>query len=192
MSNKAIFFDRDGVLTKLVLNKQSGEYEPPKNEDDVKLLRYVIESLKKLNKAGYLLILVSNQPDYAKGKSTLTALREVHRRFNLLLNMHGVYFNRFYYCYHHPKSIIAEYSYNCECRKPKPLFLFKAKKAFDIDLENSWMVGDRDIDIECGKAAGTKTILIDEIKSIDKRRNSNPDYKAKTIRGATSIILNTK
>ena len=85
---------------------------------------------------------------------------------------------------------MPEYSFVCECRKPKPYFLLKAARDYGIDLENSWMIGDRDTDIECGKAAGTRTILIEEPHSSGSRGSSNPDFRAANLKDAVTIILN--
>lgn len=186
---EAVFLDRDGVLNKLVLNPATGDYEPPHRIEDMKLFPYVIECLGKIQTAGYDLFLVSNQPDYAKGKTTLEALEKVHKRFDQLLTLQGIHFRKYYYCYHHPRGIIPEYSYECRCRKPKPFFIFKAEEDYNVELRNSWMIGDRDTDIECGKAGGTKTILIEEPLSVNKRGNSIPDYKVKDLREAVEIII---
>ncbi len=186
---EAVFLDRDGVLNELVLNHATGEYEPPHRIEDMKLFPYVIECLGKLRDAGLDLFLVSNQPDIAKGKTTLEALEKVHKKFDQLLTSQGINFKKYYYCYHHPQGIIPEYSCECMCRKPKPFFLFKAEENYDVNLGNSWMIGDRDTDIECGKAGSTKTILIEEPLSVNKRGNSMPDYKVKDLREAVEIII---
>ncbi len=186
---EAVFLDRDGVLNELVLNHATGEYEPPHRIEDMKLFPYVFECLEKIQNAGYDLLLISNQPDYAKGKTTLEALEKVHKKFDQLLTLQGIHFRKYYYCYHHPKGIIPEYSYECMCRKPKPFFLFKAEEDHNVELGNSWMIGDRDTDIECGKAGGTKTILIEEPLSVHKRGNSQPDYKVKDLKEAVEIII---
>ncbi len=186
---EAVFLDRDGVLNELVLNHATGEYEPPHRIEDMKLFPYVFECLGKIQNAGYDLFLVSNQPDYAKGKTTLEALEKVHKKFDQLLTLQGIHFRKYYYCYHHPQGIIPEYSYECMCRKPKPFFLFKAEEDHNVELGNSWMIGDRDTDIECGKAGGTKTILIEEPLSVHKRGNSLPDFKTENLKEAVNIIL---
>lgn len=185
----AVFLDRDGVLNELVLNPATGEYEPPHRIEDMQLFPYVFESLEKIQDSGYDLFLVSNQPDYAKGKTALETLEKVHKKFDQLLTSQGIYFKEYYYCYHHPQGIIPEYSYECMCRKPKPFFLFKAKEDYNVELGNSWMIGDRDTDIECGKAGCTNTILIEEKLSVNKRGKSQPDFKAENIKEAVNIIL---
>jgi len=184
----AIFLDRDGVINKLILNPATGEYEPPHSVDDLVLFPDVIRSLCDLHDAGFDLFLVSNQPDYAKGKTTLEQIRAVHERLDHILKSEGILFRDYYYCYHHPNGIVPEYSFACECRKPNPYFLLKAARDYDIDLENSWMIGDRDSDIECGKAAGTRTILIEEQHSSGLRGSSCPDFTIKSIKEIIQII----
>lgn len=186
---KAVFLDRDGVLNKLVLNPVTGEYEPPHTPEDLHIFPDVIESLFRMKNAGFLLFLVSNQPDYAKGKMTWNSLHAVHDRLDAILISNGIQFQDYYYCYHHPEGIIPEYSFVCACRKPKPRFLLKAAQDYHVELQRSWMIGDRDSDIECGKAAGTRTILIEEPHSYKSRSSSSPDYKATNLKDATEIIL---
>jgi D-glycero-D-manno-heptose 1,7-bisphosphate phosphatase len=186
---KAVFLDRDGVLNELVLNPATGEYEPPHTPDDLVLFPDVIESLRILKDRGFVLFLISNQPDYAKGKTTLENIHAVHTRFNHILTSSGIHFTEYYYCYHHPKGIVPEYSLACECRKPKPYFLLKAARDYGVDLKHSWIIGDRDSDIECGKAAGTRTILIEELHSSRSRGTSNLDFKTANLKDALTIIL---
>lgn len=185
----AVFLDRDGVINELVLNTATGEFEPPHRIEEIKLFPYVIECLGKLMKTGYDLFLISNQPDIAKGKTTVEDMVKVQNKIDQLLTSRGIYFKENYYCYHHPQGIIPEYSYECLCRKPKPFFLLKAEEKHSVDLGISWMIGDRDTDIECGKAAGTKTILIEEPLSVNKRGKSLPDHKVKDLKEAVEIII---
>jgi D-glycero-D-manno-heptose 1,7-bisphosphate phosphatase len=185
----AVFLDRDGVINELVLNPATGEFEPPHSPDKLVLVSDAIPALCDLQAAGFDLFLVSNQPDYAKGKTTLEQIRSVHEKLDHIFESNGIRFRDYYYCYHHPQGIVPEYSYLCECRKPKPYFLVKAARDYGIDLAHSWMVGDRDTDIECGKAAGTLTILVLDPHSAGYRGSGCPDYLAKNIRGAVRIIL---
>ena len=186
---KAIFLDRDGVLNKLVLNPATQEYEPPHSPKELVLYPDVLESLRILMDGGFFLFLVSNQPDYAKGKTTLENIHAVHSRFDQFLTSGGIHFREYYYCYHHPNGIVPEYSFACECRKPKPYFLLKAARDYGIDLKNSWMIGDRDSDIECGNVAGTQTIMIEEPCSSGFRGSSSPDKLATNLKDALTIIL---
>jgi D-glycero-D-manno-heptose 1,7-bisphosphate phosphatase len=186
---KAVFLDRDGVLNEQIFNPDTNEYEPPHRPEDVKLYPSTIPCLRKLHGAGYELFLISNQPDYAKGKVTLESLEEVNKKFLFILSSERISFRDFYYCFDHPNGIVKEYSFVCECRKPEPYFLLKAQKDHSIDLAESWMVGDRDTDIECGRAARVRTILINDPHSADKRGKSNPDFTVKDLSEATKIIL---
>lgn len=187
---KAVFLDRDGVLNKLVLNPMSGEFEPPHTPEDLVLYPYVLESLRFLLNAGFILFLISNQPDYAKGKTTLDSLKAVHEKLDDILKSAGIRFTEYYYCYHHPNGIVPDYSFPCDCRKPKPYFHLKSARNYGVDLKNSWMIGDRDSDIECGKSAGTRTILIEEPHSSGSRGSSNPDFTSANLKDAVKIILN--
>jgi D-glycero-D-manno-heptose 1,7-bisphosphate phosphatase len=186
---KAVFLDRDGVLNELVLNPVTGEFEPPHSPEDLVLYPGVLESLQVLNNSGFELFLVSNQPDYAKGKTTLENIRAVHGELERILREAGLNFKEYYYCYHHPRGIVPEFSFDCECRKPKPYFLLKAARDYGIDLGNSWMVGDRDSDIGCGKSAGLRTILVENVQSSMYRGSGNPDFKVANLKIAAQIII---
>ena len=190
MTKKAVFLDRDGVITKHVFNPLTGAYEAALNRHDLEVFPEAPGALKHLIDEGYLLFLVSNQPDYAKGKTTLENLKEAHKKFDRILKENGIVFTEYYYCYHHPDGIIKDHSFVCKCRKPGTQFVEEAKKKYDIDMTSSWFVGDRDKDIICGKNSGLKTILIEEKESAWDRGKSRPDYKANDISGAIDIIVN--
>jgi D-glycero-D-manno-heptose 1,7-bisphosphate phosphatase len=159
-AGRAVFLDRDGVINRNVLNPATGEYEAPLTAADFALIPGVGEALRRLQGAGYLLFLVSNQPNYAKGKSSMAELNAIDAELRRELAGMGVEFAAFYYCFHHPEGIVEGYSVRCACRKPSQFFLLKASKEFGIDLQRSWMVGDRATDIFCGYGAGARTILI--------------------------------
>ncbi|MBI2995642.1 MAG: HAD-IIIA family hydrolase [Candidatus Melainabacteria bacterium] len=186
--HRAVFLDRDGVLNYPVFNSATNEYEAPFEEKDFKFLPGVIESLRELLAMHYKLFLVSNQPDYAKGKTTLENLLSVHKKMHLILLKNNIHFAEYYYCYHHPHGIISAYSIKCTCRKPGNLFLMKAKEKYDIDMTCSWMIGDRDVDIFCGQASGVKTILIKLSESKSKVNKSKPDFIAGSLQEAAEII----
>lgn len=191
MMAKAIFFDRDGTLNRPVLDPKTGEYGAPHNPEKIELVPNAVELLKKVQDS-YKLFLVSNQPDVAKGKATLDALHKVHAEFERLMTSNGIHFEEFFYCYHHPNGTNPEYSYTCECRKPKPLFLLEAAEKYGIDLSESWMIGDRDVDVDCGKAAGTKTILIKEALSATHHGKSKPNFEANNLKEAIDLVLSKK
>lgn len=187
----AVFLDRDGVIIELVINPATGEYGPPRSPGDLVLVAGAIPCLSSLQDAGFDLFLVSNQPDYAKGKATLDQIHAVHAAFDRLLQAGGIRFRHYYYCYHHPQGIVTEYSGPCDCRKPRPGFLLTAARDYGIDLPRSWMVGDRDADVECGKAAGTRTILLQNPRSSRYRGSSEPDFQSANLKEAVREILHT-
>jgi D-glycero-D-manno-heptose 1,7-bisphosphate phosphatase len=155
---KAIFLDRDGVI-----NKYVGFL---RNIKDFELLPGVAQAVKMINDSGYLCIVVTNQPVIARGEVTVPELNEIHNKMETLLGLEGCYVDAIYYCPHHPhkgyEGEIPELKIECECRKPKPGMLLKAAEDYNIDLANSWMVGDGANDIKAGKNAGCKTTLISD------------------------------
>lgn len=153
---KAIFLDRDGTI-----NKYVGFL---RNIDDFELLPGVAEAIKRINVSGYLAIVTTNQPVIARGELTVPQLQEIHNKMETLLGSEGAYLDAIYYCPHHPhkgyEGEVPELKIECDCRKPKPGMMVKAADDFNIDLENSWMIGDGENDIMAGKAAGCMTALI--------------------------------
>lgn len=153
---KAIFLDRDGSI-----NKYVGFL---RNIDEFELLPGVTEAIKKINASGYLAIVVTNQPVIARGEVTVPELQLIHNKMETLLGAEGSYLDAIYYCPHHPhkgyEGEIPELKIDCDCRKPKPGMLLKAAKDFNIDLSQSWMIGDGENDIKAGIAAGCRTALI--------------------------------
>jgi len=186
--NQCIFLDRDGVLTRLIYNFESKDYEAPHFVQDLELMEDVVTSLDKLKKMKFKLFLISNQPDYAKGKTTLSNIKEIEDKFKLILEKNNVGLDEYYYCYHHPDGVVPEYSLKCDCRKPGSQFLEKAKYKYNLDLKKAWFIGDRDTDIFCGLKAGTKTILVKNPLSKDNRGNSTPDFEVQNIKEAVKII----
>ena len=184
---KAIFLDRDGVINKLIYNPNTKEYESPHHRKDFELHHGAIESLNLLKK-DFLLFLISNQPSYAKGKTSLENIKSIHHKLHKLLMKNNIAFIEYFYCYHHPDGIVNEYSFECECRKPNPFFLLHAKNKYTIDMKNSWFIGDQDTDIFCGQKANLKTILIKNEKSEKKRGKSNPEFYADNLIEAVKII----
>lgn len=169
MSKRAIFIDRDGVLNELILNPKNGEHESPHDPADLRLMPGVAEAAKKLHAVGFALFIVSNQPSYAKGKTSLENIQEIAQQLEARLAAAGVTFARAYYCHHHPDGVVPEYSGKCKCRKPEPFFLFDARDNFGVDLGQSWMIGDQDTDIQCGRRAGCRTVGIINPHSAHRR-----------------------
>jgi D-glycero-D-manno-heptose 1,7-bisphosphate phosphatase len=187
---RAAFLDRDGVLNALVQDPASGWYESPLHPRDVRLLPGAPAAAQRLADAGFALVGVSNQPAAAKGTITLEQLLEVQERVLELLSAEGVRFDGFRLCLHHPEGVVAELSGPCECRKPAPGMLLDAAAELELDLPSSWMIGDTDIDIAAGRAAGCRTVLIGHPDSAHKRHGGGAeDLQANDLPRAVVAIL---
>lgn len=177
----AVFMDRDGTI-----NKYVGFL---RNIDEFELLPGVVDAIKKINASGYLTIVVTNQPVIARGEVGIGELTEIHNKMETLLGAKGAYLDAIYYCPHHPhkgyEGEVPELKIDCDCRKPKPGMLLKAAEDFNIDLSQSWMIGDGEDDIKAGKAAGCKTALIGNAGSgglgQDKSVKSLKEFTMETI-----------
>jgi D-glycero-D-manno-heptose 1,7-bisphosphate phosphatase len=186
--HKAVFLDRDGVMNRLVYNPDTDEYESPHQVNDLELFPGLCDTLCTIREQGYLLFLISNQPSFAKGKTSLENIKAIHEKLHSQLKENGILFSEYYYCYHHPHGIVPEYTFECECRKPKPYFILKAKEQYNLELKESWFIGDQDMDIFCGQACGLRTILIDEEHSSKKRGRSRPDFMVHNLKEAATIL----
>lgn len=173
----AVFLDRDGVINANMFYADSGETEAPRTAADFTILPGALEAMRDLQAAGYLLFVVSNQPNQAKGKASRADHDAIQARLVSALDEAGVRVADFFYCFHHPKGVIPALSGPCDCRKPSPYFLKQAQQAHDLDMAQSWMVGDRETDIACGRAAGTKTIRIAQDGDAAATRTA-PDLRA--------------
>jgi D-glycero-D-manno-heptose 1,7-bisphosphate phosphatase len=186
-SRRAVFLDRDGVINRNVWNPATSQYESPLTADAFELLPGVMHALLRLQSAGFLLFVVSNQPNYSKGKSSIDTPAAIHRKLLALTTQAGIIFAGCYYCFHHPEGSESGYAGPCVCRKPSPYFLLHAQEHFGIDLAASWMIGDRESDVQCGKAAGTRTILIQDAPQTP--RSTIADESASQLADATQWIL---
>ena len=153
---KAVFIDRDGTINKYVgFLRDINEFE---------LNGGIAEAVKKINASGYLAIVVTNQPVIARGEVSQNELEEIHNKMETMLGLDGAYLDGIYFCPHHPhkgyEGEVVELKIECECRKPKPGMLLKAAEDFNINLANSFMIGDGENDILAGLAAGCCPILI--------------------------------
>lgn len=160
---KAIFLDRDGTI-----NRYVGFL---RDIDDFVLLDGVAAAIRKINASGYLAIVATNQPVIARGEVTVAQLEEIHNKMETLLGAEGAYLDGIYYCPHHPHKgyagEIPALKIECECRKPKAGMLLKAADDFNIDLSESWMVGDGENDVLCGRNAGCRTAIIGQDPNAD-------------------------
>lgn len=169
MLRRAVFLDRDGVLNELVLNPANGAYESPHTPADTKMLPGAGAAARRLQEAGFLLFIVSNQPSYAKGKATLEHTLAIAALVEQALRADGVQLTAAYYCYHHPQGIVPGFSGPCGCRKPGTQSLLEARDRYSLDLARSWMIGDQESDVLCGRRAGCRTILIANPLSAPRR-----------------------
>lgn len=148
----AIFLDRDGVVI-----------EDSHYLGDTGRVRFVPgapETIAELNRAGWAVVIVTNQSGVARGLFTLDAIGEVHDHLAELLSGYGARVDAFHFCPHHPEAELPEFRAVCECRKPKPGMLRRAARELGLDLAESWMIGDRVSDLEAGAAAGCRTVLV--------------------------------
>jgi D-glycero-D-manno-heptose 1,7-bisphosphate phosphatase len=185
-----VFLDRDGVLNEGVADPVSGALESPLEPKDVRLLPGAATAAERLLAAGYVLVCVSNQPAAAKGKVALERLQAVHERVLELLSDEGVRLEASLLCPHHPEGVVPELSGPCSCRKPAPGMLLDAATVLGIDLSGSWMLGDTDADVEAGRAAGCRTVLIGYPGSAHKRiGRARPDLLAADLTAGVAQLL---
>ena len=161
---KAIFLDRDGVVNELVYFPEQGIIDSPFVADQFRLCPGVPDAVKHFQNAGYKVIIASNQPGVAKGHMPFKNFKQICDTMKARLSEKGVSLDGEYYCLHHPEAIVAQYRIDCECRKPKPGLILKAAKDMDIDISNSWFIGDNLSDIKAGKNAGCHTLLLGKMR----------------------------
>ena len=170
--NNAIFLDRDGVINNIIISK--GLPLSPSKFEEFKILPGVRESISKLKELNFYCILVTNQPDVSRGKIKKETVVKMNEYVKSELGLNDVFV-----CFHDDKD-------NCQCRKPKPGLILNASYKWNVDLKNSYMIGDRWKDIEAGRLAGCKTILIksnyvEEIKT-------KPDFELDSLLSAAILI----
>ena len=190
MSRPAVFFDRDGVLVEEVFYPETGEKEAPLRPEDVRLVPGAALAARRLAGAGYALVVVSNQGAFAKGKTTLRSLWLAHERFLALIGTEGVSLDRTFYAYGHPDGMVPHFSGPSLDRKPGPYQLFIAAAELDLDLGQSWMIGDRQSDVDCALAAGVRPILI--VPSQGRHHSHPTACRAADVGEAAAIILACK
>ncbi len=183
----AVFLDRDGTI-----NEEMGYINHPSR---FRLLPNVAGAIKRLNEAGFKVIVVTNQSGVARGYFTESLLEQVVGRMKTLLARKGAYIDKFYYCPHHPDAIVPEYQKDCPCRKPKTGMVDKAVSDFSIDVNRSYCVGDRIKDVYFGHQAGLTSILVltgygrGEYEYQRRSWKEQPDYIAPDLYNAVEWIL---
>ncbi len=150
---KAIFFDRDGTL-----NVEVGYLY---RIEDFKWIDGAVDAIKFCNQNNFLAIVVTNQSGIARGFYSTADVERLHSWINAELSKVGAHIDAFYYCPHHPRGAVEKFAVECECRKPRPKMILDAIKYFDIDREQSLMIGDKQRDVESGINAGVRGVLFD-------------------------------
>lgn len=173
LNNKAVFLDRDGVINRALV--RDGHPYPPSSLDTLEIQPDVTKALNLLEDSEFLLIVVTNQPDVGRGTQKRETVEKMH---TYLLNQLPL--DDIYVCWHGQDG-------ECDCRKPLPGMLFQSAQDWQIDLEKSFIIGDRWRDVDIGYAAGCKTIFIDY--QYDESLNYQPDYTANSIRDASEWII---
>lgn len=181
--NRVIFLDKDGTLIPDI----------PYNVDpaQISLLPGAAEGLRALYAAGYKIIIITNQSGVARGLFTEVDLIGVEARLRDLLAEEGVPLAGFYYCPHHVAGTRPEYAIACECRKPEPGLILKAAQDYDVDLSESWMIGDILNDVQAGRRAGCRTILVDNGNETEWQITPQriPHHTVQDLREAARVIL---
>jgi len=176
VSSRAVFLDRDGVLNRALV--RANKPYPPGSVEELEILPGVAEGLCELKAAGFLLIVVSNQPDVARGTVARHTVEDINQALAVALPI-----DEFRTCYHDSAD-------HCHCRKPKPGMLLDAARKWNIDLSRSYMVGDRWRDTEAGQAVGCSTFFIDY--GYDEKQPDQVDQRVTSLRDAAKIILRTE
>lgn len=172
-TKRAVFLDRDGVLIRTFV--RDGVPHPPHQLGEMEILAGVAAALRRLKAAGFELIVVTNQPDVARGTQTRETIEKMNAQLTLDLQLDGVFV-----CYHDNAD-------GCSCRKPKAGLILQAAEAHGIDIPASFMVGDRWSDIAAGAAAGCRTLLVD--RPYSEKGRCAPDFVVDDLPAAVEIIL---
>jgi D,D-heptose 1,7-bisphosphate phosphatase len=181
--SRAVFLDKDGTLIENV----------PYNVNPAKIRFYpgVISGLQRLHRANYALFIITNQSGVARGYFPEAALDAVEQHLQMRLAEAGIPLSGFYYCPHHPDGTVAPYAVACNCRKPQPGLLHQAAAEWQIDLSQSWLIGDILHDIEAGRAAGCRTILVNNGNETEWQLSPQrlPHHLVSNLSEAAQIIL---
>lgn len=168
----AVFLDRDGVLNESIVC--DGRSHPPATVDEFRFLPGVLNACKRLRQAGFVLLVVTNQPDVARGQQDKVVVEEMHR-----IVLESLPIDAVYVCPHDDAD-------GCQCRKPRPGMLLDAAREWNLNLGSSFMVGDRWRDVEAGRRAGCRTVFVD--RGYDEPAPVNPDAVVSDLGGAAEWI----
>lgn len=183
----AIFFDRDGTL-----NEEVGYAGRP---DQFHIYPYAAAAVRLVNQRGWAAVVVTNQAGVARGYYAEAAVEELHRLLAADLEAGGARLDGIYYCPHHPQGTVPGYGGACGCRKPAPGLLRRAAQDLDLDLAASWVIGDRDVDLELARAVGARAALVrtgygkNTLAALEVAAAARPDHVASDALAATRWIL---
>lgn len=193
---RAIFLDRDGTINAKVHRAGLSVGDSPWSPDEFELLPGVGEAIRRVNVAGMLTVIASNQPGIAKGQFTIEALDAITSRMHQELAKSGARVDAVLYCIHHPEAVLKQYRTDCSCRKPKPGLLEEGARSFGIDLRASFMVGDGLKDVQAGSAAGCRVAWLGGRRSSTRgelrEEGVRPDWVATDLLEAIDLIMKTK
>ena len=185
----AIFLDRDGTLNVEV----DGLFSP----DQLELIPGVGDAVRRLNRAGILAVVVTNQAAIARGTCNEAGLEKIHDKLEALLKEQGAYLDAIYYCPHHPDrgspGERAELKIECDCRKPGTAMIERAAADLPILMEDSWMIGDTTVDLQTAQNAGIRSILVRTgYAGRDRRWNARPDFEFSDLEEAVEFVTEGK
>jgi len=180
IKRRAVFLDRDGVINKPVVRE--GRPYPPAEVKDFELYEDVVAGCAQLKAIGYLLVVVTNQPDVARGAQTRATVDVMHRKMLDALPQIA----RIEVCWHAG----AAWADPCDCRKPQPGMVLRAAKALNIDLTQSFLIGDRWRDVDCGHGAGCRTVFVD--RNYSEALRQPPNWTVQSFAQAVEVILRTE
>lgn len=178
---RAVFLDRDGTINR--------EVNYLRDVRQLRILPNVAEAIRQLNRLEYLVIVISNQPVVARGWLSERGVDEIHDELKKRLTKKNAKIDAIYYCPHHPNAKLNKYRIDCQCRKPNIEMIQKAVNHFKIDLQKSFVIGDRTPDILAAQRAGMRSILVKTgYGGNDNTYNVEPDEVAKNLNDAVTII----
>lgn len=179
---RAVFLDRDGTI--------NTDVDYLSSPDQIEFIPGSIDAIRELNALGVKVIVVTNQSGIARGLLTETDMHAVHEEMNILLRLHGAWIDDFFFCPHHPYAVVERYRYQCRCRKPEPGMLLDAAARHAIDLNNSFMIGDKFVDMKAGKSAGAVSLQVSTGYGTAERTAAvgTRDFFAENLREAVQIV----
>lgn len=184
--------DRDGAINEILFHQEMGLLETPFTVEQFRLKKGAAHAIRQINRMGLRTFVVSNQPGVAMRHFSRKTLADITKKMVLQLKNEGAFLDGVYYCIHHPRKGLGALKKKCSCRKPKAGLLFQAARDHRIDLKKSYLVGDSIVDVQAGRRAGCKTILLAHLKCdlchLMAKRGIRPNYRVTDLREAARLI----